>query len=57
MLDLNTNFLSHTLSICSEHKIIAVDKRDLYSGSIESVKVGQKESKERGIYIDVDIDL
>lgn len=43
MLDLNTSyFLFHTLSTCSENKIIAVGKRVLNAVGIESMKAGQK---------------
>ena len=58
MLDLNTSyFLFHTLSTRSENKITSVGKRDLYAVVIELVKVGQKETRERGRYIDVVLDL
>lgn len=58
MLDLNTSyFLFHTLSAHSENIIIAVGKRNLYAVAIELVKVGQKETRERGRYIGVVLDL
>lgn len=58
MLDLNTSyFLFHTLNTCSENKIIAVGKRDLCAVGIESVNVGQKETREMGRYVDVVLDV
>jgi len=58
MLDLNTSYFPfHTLRTCSENKIIAVDKRDLYAVRTGSVKVGRKETRERGRYIVIVIGL
>lgn len=48
-----THFLFHTLSICCENKIIAVGQWDLYAGGKELVKVGRKENRDKGRYIDV----